>query len=73
VADQELGGKQRQAVSVVVRHGIELETLNRVVATVVGQTGCRTCGLGGVDLRIIAGDPGPEIEGAAAVITGPTL
>ncbi len=36
------------------------ELLNHIGRTIPGLTGCTTCGLGGIDIRIgPGGDPGP--------------
>jgi len=48
-----------------------LETINKVVASIVGRTGCRTCGrLLNLALQF-QGDPGPDLtkEGVLSVHT----
>ena len=35
------------------------EAFNRLVVTLPGLTGCTACGLGGIDIVIGHGDPGP--------------
>ena len=44
------------SLQVRVNQKVTLETLNTLVARIAGRTGCTTCGLLGVDLRI-TGDP----------------
>jgi hypothetical protein len=51
----------RTAVTVRVTNNINVEALKNLVATIAGHTGCLTCGLLGVDLRL-SGDP---VEGVA--------
>ena len=43
-------------VHVRVSNNVTLENLQSIVAHIAGMTGCRTCGLLGVDLRL-SGDP----------------
>lgn len=43
-------------VNVRVNENVTLENLHNIVNHIVGMTGCRTCGLLGVDL-ILGGDP----------------
>jgi hypothetical protein len=43
-------------VHVRVSQTVTLENLQSIVAHIAGMTGCRTCGLLGVDLRL-SGDP----------------
>jgi hypothetical protein len=43
-------------VRVSVAENVTLEHLQGIVARVAGMTGCRTCGIMGVDLRL-SGDP----------------
>jgi hypothetical protein len=47
----------RRSVEVVVGTGINAEELAQLVARVGGLVGCRTCGLGGIDLRLVGSDP----------------
>jgi hypothetical protein len=44
------------SVHVRVSQNVTLENLQAIVAHLAGMTGCRTCGLLGVDLRL-TGDP----------------
>jgi len=46
----------RGSVHINVAENVSLEHLQAMVAKVVGMTGCRTCGIMGVDLRL-SGDP----------------
>jgi hypothetical protein len=48
-----------------------LDTIHKVVASIVGRTGCRTCGRLLNLLIQFQGDPGPELskEGVASVVT----
>lgn len=46
----------RGTVQIRVAQNVSLETVQSLVAHVVGLAGCRTCGLGGIDLRL-SGDP----------------
>ena len=41
-------------VRVNVTENITLEQLNSIMGRIVGLTGCRTCGLIGIDLRLSA-------------------
>ena len=43
-------------VHVRVNEDIKLEQVQSLVAQIVGMSGCRTCGLMGIDLRL-SGDP----------------
>ena len=43
-------------VHVRVSQNVTLDNLQAIVAHIAGMTGCRTCGLMGVDLRL-TGDP----------------
>lgn len=52
MADTNLKG----TVHIKVREDVKLEDLNRIVSAVAGMTGCRTCGILGLDLRL-SGDP----------------
>ncbi len=44
------------SLHVRVGQNVTLENLQSIVAHIAGMTGCRTCGLMGVDLRL-TGDP----------------
>ena len=44
------------SVHIKVKENVSLEHLQGIVASIVGISGCRTCGLLGVDLRL-TGDP----------------
>ncbi len=44
------------SVHIKVKENVSLEHLQGIVASIVGVSGCRTCGLLGVDLRL-TGDP----------------
>jgi hypothetical protein len=46
----------RGSVHVNVVENISLENLQSIVARIAGMSGCRTCGIMGVDLRL-TGDP----------------
>jgi hypothetical protein len=46
----------RGTVNIRVADNVTLEHLNALVAHVAGLTGCRHCGLLGIDLRL-SGDP----------------
>jgi hypothetical protein len=43
-------------VHIRVTENVTLENLQGILAHIVGMTGCRTCGIMGVDLRL-TGDP----------------
>jgi len=43
-------------VHIHVNENVTLENLQSIIGRIVGMTGCRTCGLMGVDLRL-TGDP----------------
>lgn len=46
----------RGSVHINVVENISLEHLQSIVARVAGMSGCRTCGIMGIDLRL-SGDP----------------
>jgi hypothetical protein len=39
-----------------VKENVTLENLNEIVGRIAGMTGCRTCGIMGIDLRL-SGEP----------------
>jgi hypothetical protein len=47
----------RTTVKVNLKGPVDVEAINKIVATIGGIYGCRTCGLLGFDLHL-AGDPG---------------
>jgi hypothetical protein len=47
----------RTTVKVTLKGAVDVEAINKIVATIGGIYGCRTCGLLGFDLNL-AGDPG---------------
>jgi hypothetical protein len=69
---QELPFKPRNVVKLVVQPGIKLNDLNLAVERAVGLAGCRACGLVGIDLQLLGGDPAYEqfrgIQGVQGVI-----
>jgi len=56
-------------IRVSVGGNITLDNLHKVVAQVVHLTGCTACGLVGVDLHVLGGDPeaAKSFEGIAGV------
>jgi hypothetical protein len=50
------GSKLRGSVHVTVRENISLEQLHGIIETIAGLSGCRACGILGIDLRL-TGDP----------------
>ena len=46
----------RGSVQIRVTENVTLDNLHKIIAEVAGMTGCRTCGIMGVDLRL-TGDP----------------
>jgi hypothetical protein len=46
----------RGNVHIRVAENVTLEHLQSIISTIAGMTGCRTCGIMGVDLRL-SGDP----------------
>jgi hypothetical protein len=48
--------KLQGVVKIRVKQDVSLEQLHDLINTVVGKTGCETCGIMGVDLRL-SGDP----------------
>jgi hypothetical protein len=46
----------RGTVNIRVSENVTLENLNNIIAHIVGISGCRTCGLIGIDVRL-SGDP----------------
>jgi hypothetical protein len=62
------------SVHVRVSQNVTLENLQAIVGHIAGMTGCRTCGLMGVDLRL-TGDPAElqqvaKLAGVQSVIFG---
>jgi len=51
----------RGTVHVKVNENISLENLQAVVARIAGMTGCRPCGILGIDLHLV-GDPPESAE-----------
>lgn len=51
----------RGVVQVKVNENVSLEHLQAIVARIAGMTGCRPCGIMGIDLRLI-GDPAESVE-----------
>lgn len=49
----------KQVVEVAVSPEIDVDELKQLLVVIGarGPLGCRTCGLGGIDLRLIAVDP----------------
>ncbi|HEX4322849.1 MAG TPA: hypothetical protein VHZ52_18185 [Acidobacteriaceae bacterium] len=47
----------RTTVKVTLKGAVDVEAIHKIVATIGGIYGCRTCGLLGFDLHL-AGDPG---------------
>jgi hypothetical protein len=46
-----------------------LESINRIVASIIGKSGCRTCGrLLNLDFEFQS-DPGPDLSGVVSVQT----
>jgi len=46
-----------------------LETINRIVASIIGKSGCTTCGrLLNLDFQF-QGDPGPDLSGVVSAET----
>lgn len=46
-----------------------LESINRIVASIIGKTSCNTCGrLLNLDFQF-QGDPGPDLSGVVSVET----
>lgn len=50
------GPKLQGPVHITVRENISLEQLQGIIGTLVGLSGCRTCGILGIDLRL-SGEP----------------
>ncbi len=46
----------RRSINIKLSHNVTAEQINAIVSKIGGMTGCRTCGLMGVDLRL-SGDP----------------
>ena len=46
------GSKLQGPVHVTVRENISLEQLQSLIGTIVGYSGCRACGILGIDLRL---------------------
>jgi len=65
-----MAGNLRGTVHIRVKENVTLENLQSLVGHIVNLTGCRTCGLLGVDLRL-SGDPveAPQIANLPGVKT----
>ncbi|HUV97759.1 MAG TPA: hypothetical protein VMV98_09835 [Acidobacteriaceae bacterium] len=50
------GSKLHGPVHLTVKENISLEQLQSIIGTIVGLSGCRTCGIMGIDLRL-SGEP----------------
>jgi hypothetical protein len=50
------GLKLQGPVHITVRENISLEQLHSILGTIAGMSGCRTCGILGIDLRL-TGEP----------------
>jgi hypothetical protein len=50
------GLKLQGPVHITVRENISLEQLHSILGTIAGMSGCRTCGILGIDLRL-SGEP----------------
>ena len=50
------GLKLQGPVHVTVKENISLEQLHSILGTIAGMSGCRTCGILGIDLRL-SGEP----------------
>ncbi len=46
------GPKLQGAIHVTVKENISLEQLQAIIVSIVGRTGCRACGILGIDLRL---------------------
>ncbi len=51
----------RGVVHIKVNENVSLEHLQAIVARIAGMTGCRPCGIMGIDLRLV-GDPAESQE-----------
>ncbi len=69
------GPKLQGPVHITVRENISLEQLHSLIGSIVGMSGCRACGILGIDLRLtgapveatqIAKLPGVESVGFGA-------
>lgn len=69
---QHLSFKPRKVVKVVVGPDVQLDSLNKAIERAVGLAGCRGCGLNGIDLQFLGGDPAYDqfrgIQGVQGVI-----
>jgi hypothetical protein len=59
-----------RSVEVVVRSNIHAEQISELVTRVGGLHGCRTCGLVGIDLRLVGSDPAELEEHGLAEVPG---
>jgi hypothetical protein len=54
-------GNLRGTVHVKVAENVTLENLHAIVAKIAGMSGCRPCGIMGIDIRL-TGDPAEAQE-----------
>jgi len=48
------------SLTVALSHNINADQLHKALDQILHFTGCTTCGLQGIDLRLHVGDPGPD-------------
>ncbi|MGD1091775.1 MAG: hypothetical protein ABSB35_07250 [Bryobacteraceae bacterium] len=62
-----IGGKSARLTLSLEKQN--LETINRIVASIIGKSGCNTCGrLLNLDFQF-QGDPGPDLAGVVSAET----
>lgn len=63
----------KQVVEVAVSPDINVDQLRELFVVIGsrGPLGCRTCGLGGIDVRLTAVDPDPDVTpaGVRSIVT----
>ena len=63
-----MAAAQKKTIRLAVHGNVTLPDLNTALARAVKLTGCLACGLVGVDLDILGGDP--AVEGEFKGVTG---
>jgi hypothetical protein len=70
-----IGTLRPGSVTVITKAGVPLKSLHEIITRVVSIHGCNTCGLGGIDFRIVpeeefVAEKTSGIEGIRTVVVG---
>jgi len=57
-----MAAEKPKSIRLAVHGNVKLPDLNAAIARAVNLTGCVACGLVGVDLQILGGDPAVESQ-----------